>query len=184
VGYFDSVADQLGKIRPPLQKRYNDNGVFILGIVKTRMQKSTRLGKPDTFIADLVTLQSSSPSQEVGAKTQWAPSMAWDGTLRDIMSFIAAAAKARFEDITTTHLNLVVETKKDPAGKELVGADGFPIQENPLFGRIVKCRVYPKLSDERKAKGKEAFSAHDWMVCPADIEPAMIAKFNELIKAA
>lgn len=184
MGYFDRLQGELGKIKPPVQRRYNDNGVFILGILKTRMQVSTRLGKPDTFICDTVTLQSSNPAQEIGAKTQWAPSMAWDGTVRDIMSFIAAVAKCRFEQVTVAHMNAICEVVRDEKGEPVIGEDGFEKLVNPMYGRLVKVRVFPKQNDERKASGKEPFSAHDWYPCPLDIEPALLKKFAELTGGA
>jgi hypothetical protein len=161
-GYFDTIADKLKDVKPPIQRRYCAEGVHILGILGTRMNRSTRLGKPDTFIADFYSLQSSNPAQEVGAKVQWAPSMAWDGTLRDIMSFVAAVAKVRFEEVSIAHLNAITQ-------------DGT----NPLYGRIVKVIAHGK---DRSDKGKSVFTIHDWYQCPGDIEPAMLEKFKELTK--
>lgn len=156
-------------------------GVHILGVLKTRMQSSTRVGKPDTFIADFITLQSSNPAQEIGAKTQWAPSMAWDGTVRDIMSFIAAVAKCRFEQVSVAHMNAIVDIVRDEKGEPVKGEDGFDKLVNPMFGRLVKCVVSTK---DRSDKGKSEFTVHDWYSCPLDVEPALLKKFAELTGGA
>lgn len=167
MGYFDSVADKLKDVKPPIQRRYCEPGVYILGIKSTRMQKSGRIGKPDTFIAEFITLQSNNPSQEVGALVQWAPSMAWDSTMRDIMAFIAAVAKKRFEDVQVAHMN---------AFAPLVEA-GAPVQPGPAFGKLVKAVVRSK-----EREGKSDFTTHDWYPCPLDVEPALLKKFEELTK--
>jgi len=190
MGYFDSLADKMKDMKPPIQRRYNEVGVHILGILETKMVKSTRFGKSDTFVAEFVTLQSTSPAQEAGAKTAWAPSMSWDGTPRDIRGFIAAVGKRRFEEITTAHMSAIVDFKRDQSGN-LVDGQGVipldlngnptrtPLLLNPLRGKLVKVRVTTK---DRSDKGKGEWTQHDWYPVPADVEPVLLKKFEEMLK--
>lgn len=178
MGYFDALQGKLKDIPKPIQRRYDQPGVYIFGVLETRMQSSQRFGKGDSFIAKLVTLDSNNPAQEVGAETAFVRPMSWgESSVRDIMAFIAGVAKARFEQVTIAHMNAIVDTKRDADGKEILDAAGQPILANPFFGKVVKCHVRLK-----QREGKEDFTEYDWYACPSDKEAAALKKFAELVK--
>lgn len=160
-GYFDGYEKQFAEARPPISKRYNLEGSHTVVIAMTKMVKPRNPGGADKFVCEMYTLKSTNPNQEAGAKTSQVINMAWDGSLRDIMSLIAGASGTRFEEVKPAHANIVVDVQRDAEGNAIVDAFGKPIQRNPLKGQIALVRCWYKYKEEDTDR-LNPFTIHEW----------------------
>lgn len=179
MGYFDDYEKDIEDAKRPLTKRFNAKGTFTFAVMLTKMQPPRKPGGGDSFVVELLTLSTTAPEQEVGARTSWVSKMAWDGTLGDMKSFAAGVTGARFEDIKKPHLNAMVEVKRDENGVPLKdGKNTIPL--NKLYKRLVRCRVYETVNPEN---GK-VFTKHEWSVVPAADVKKMEQIRDELLREA
>lgn len=182
MGYFDEHQKQFNDAQAPLSKRFNLEGNYVVAILTTKMKKPRKIGGSDNFICEMVTLQSTNPAQEVGAKTSQVIKMEWDGSLGDIKSLIAAVAKRRFEEVTIPIANAVVDVERDANGNAKKDAFGQDVPKNPLKGEIARLRCYTK-----QTQSEGTFTVHEWSACSAEEEAKLkplAAKYVEQYSAA